>query len=124
MFFRKFIPEKDKPQEENINTAPHFFILIDDFPGRFHLFTPVDIIKYDNGSFFCFFQQFMEIGQRRRLAMIGIDPALSAIILGVDRILDMCRTTLNVVGDITAATFVARSEGHELLQAPEAAGIG
>jgi DAACS family dicarboxylate/amino acid:cation (Na+ or H+) symporter len=58
------------------------------------------------------------------LAMIGIDPALIAIILGVDRILDMCRTTLNVVGDITAATFVARSEGHELLQAPEAAGIG
>jgi DAACS family dicarboxylate/amino acid:cation (Na+ or H+) symporter len=51
------------------------------------------------------------------LAMIGIDPALIAIILGVDRILDMCRTTLNVVGDITAATFVARSEGYELLEA-------
>ena len=58
------------------------------------------------------------------LAMIGIDPALIAIILGVDRILDMCRTTLNVVGDLTAATFVARSEGYELLQAPEDAGIG
>jgi DAACS family dicarboxylate/amino acid:cation (Na+ or H+) symporter len=28
----------------------------------------------------------------------------------------MCRTTLNVVGDITAATYVARSEGYELLQ--------
>ena len=53
------------------------------------------------------------------LAMIGIDPALIAIILGVDRILDMCRTTLNVVGDITAATFVARSEGFELLQTPK-----
>jgi DAACS family dicarboxylate/amino acid:cation (Na+ or H+) symporter len=50
------------------------------------------------------------------LAMIGVDPALIAIILGVDRILDMCRTTLNVVGDITAATFVARSEGYELLK--------
>lgn len=50
------------------------------------------------------------------LAMIGIDPALIAIILGVDRILDMCRTTLNVVGDITAATYVARSEGYELLK--------
>jgi DAACS family dicarboxylate/amino acid:cation (Na+ or H+) symporter len=50
------------------------------------------------------------------LFMIGIDPALIAIILGVDRILDMCRTTLNVVGDITAATYVARSEGHELLK--------
>ncbi|HEX8248803.1 MAG TPA: dicarboxylate/amino acid:cation symporter [Pyrinomonadaceae bacterium] len=50
------------------------------------------------------------------LVMINIDPALIAIILGVDRILDMCRTTLNVVGDLTAATFVARSEGFELLQ--------
>ncbi|MFN6964728.1 MAG: dicarboxylate/amino acid:cation symporter [Pyrinomonadaceae bacterium] len=58
------------------------------------------------------------------LAMINIDPALIAIILGVDRILDMCRTTLNVVGDLTAATFVARSEGYELLQTAEDAGIG
>src|SRR5688572_3386288 len=57
------------------------------------------------------------------LAMIGIDPALIAIILGVDRILDMCRTTLNVVGDLTAATFVARSEGFELLKAPQKAGL-
>ena len=52
------------------------------------------------------------------LALIGVNPALIAIILGVDRILDMCRTTLNVVGDITAATFVARSEGFELLKTP------
>jgi DAACS family dicarboxylate/amino acid:cation (Na+ or H+) symporter len=49
------------------------------------------------------------------LAMVGIDPSLIAIIIGVDRILDMCRTTLNVVGDITAATYVARSEGYTLL---------
>lgn len=58
------------------------------------------------------------------LAMIGIDPALIAIILGVDRILDMCRTTLNVVGDLTAATFVARSEGYELLKTKENIGLG
>ena len=58
------------------------------------------------------------------LAMINIDPGLIAIILGVDRILDMCRTTLNVVGDLTAATFVARSEGYELLQTREDVGIG
>ncbi len=50
------------------------------------------------------------------LAMIGVNPALIAIIIGVDRLLDMCRTTLNVVGDITAATYVARSEGYELLK--------
>ena len=50
------------------------------------------------------------------LVTIGVDPAMIAIILGVDRILDMCRTTLNVTGDITAATYVARSEGYELLK--------
>jgi dicarboxylate/amino acid:cation (Na+ or H+) symporter, DAACS family len=50
------------------------------------------------------------------LATIGVNPALIAIILGVDRILDMCRTTLNVTGDITVATYVARSEGYELLR--------
>jgi len=52
------------------------------------------------------------------LATIGVEPSLIAVILGVDRILDMCRTTLNVVGDITAATYVARSEGYELLKTP------
>jgi DAACS family dicarboxylate/amino acid:cation (Na+ or H+) symporter len=55
------------------------------------------------------------------LVTIGVNPALIAIILGVDRILDMCRTTLNVTGDITAATYVARSEGYELLQPHEPA---
>jgi len=54
------------------------------------------------------------------LSQIGVNPSLIAIVLGVDRILDMCRTTLNVVGDLTAATYVAKSEGYELLkpQAP------
>jgi Na+/H+-dicarboxylate symporter len=33
----------------------------------------------------------------------------------------MCRTTLNVTGDITAATYVARSEGYELLKPHEPA---
>ncbi len=50
------------------------------------------------------------------LASINVNPLLIAIILGVDRILDMCRTTLNVVGDLTIATYVARSEGYELLK--------
>lgn len=49
------------------------------------------------------------------LAQIGVNPAMIAIILGIDRILDMCRTVLNVTGDLTIATYVARSEGFELL---------
>jgi hypothetical protein len=36
-----------------------------------------------------------------------IDPSLIALILGVDCILDMCRTTLNVPGDIAAAAYIA-----------------
>lgn len=46
------------------------------------------------------------------LASIGVNPALIAIVLGVDRILDMCRTTINVAGDLVAAVCVAKSEGH------------
>ncbi len=53
------------------------------------------------------------------LVSLNIDAGLIAVILGIDRILDMCRTTLNVVGDMTVATYVARSEGYELLQTPE-----
>jgi dicarboxylate/amino acid:cation (Na+ or H+) symporter, DAACS family len=49
------------------------------------------------------------------LGTIHVNPALIGIILGVDRILDMCRTTLNVAGDLTAATYVARAEGARLL---------
>jgi Na+/H+-dicarboxylate symporter len=48
-----------------------------------------------------------------------------ALILGVDRILDMCRTAVNVTGDLTCAAFIARSEGESLVPRPvgvEAAG--
>ncbi|MHB1169837.1 MAG: dicarboxylate/amino acid:cation symporter [Longimicrobiales bacterium] len=41
-----------------------------------------------------------------------------ALILGVDRILDMLRTSANVTGDLTAATFIARSEGQSLEPQP------
>ncbi|HZO84587.1 MAG TPA: dicarboxylate/amino acid:cation symporter, partial [Verrucomicrobiae bacterium] len=44
------------------------------------------------------------------LTTINVNPALIGIILGVDRVLDMCRTTLNVAGDLTAALYVARAE--------------
>jgi len=50
------------------------------------------------------------------LVSIGVNPSLIALILGVDRILDMCRTTLNVTGDLTVATYVARSEGYPLFK--------
>ena len=45
------------------------------------------------------------------LAMFGVPPEGIAIILGIDRILDMSRTTVNVIGDAVATTWIARSEG-------------
>ena len=48
------------------------------------------------------------------LGMVNVPAEGIAIILGVDRILDMCRTVVNVTGDITCAAYVARKEGAEL----------
>jgi Na+/H+-dicarboxylate symporter len=48
------------------------------------------------------------------LGSIGVPPAGIGLILGVDRFLDMCRTTLNVVGDLVAAQVISA------LSAPEA----
>jgi len=44
------------------------------------------------------------------LGSVGVPPEGIGVVLGVDRILDMCRTTVNVVGDLTAAVYVARTE--------------
>jgi Na+/H+-dicarboxylate symporter len=43
-------------------------------------------------------------------AMVGVPPEGLGLILGVDRFLDMCRTTLNVTGDLMLATVVAKGE--------------
>jgi DAACS family dicarboxylate/amino acid:cation (Na+ or H+) symporter len=48
------------------------------------------------------------------LAMVGIPTQLIAIILGVDRLLDMSRTVVNVMGDLTATVYVAKKEGARL----------
>lgn len=55
------------------------------------------------------------------LATVNVPAEGIALILGVDRLLDMCRTTLNVIGDVAAAAYVARSEGETLL--PEKTGV-
>ena len=43
-------------------------------------------------------------------AMVGVPPEGIGLILGVDRFLDMCRTTLNVTGDLACAVVVSRGE--------------
>jgi len=45
------------------------------------------------------------------LGMVGVPVEGIGLILGVDRFLDMCRTTLNVTGDLAAAVVVSRGEG-------------
>ena len=46
------------------------------------------------------------------LETIGVPAAGIALILGVDRLLDMSRTAANVTGDITVAAIVASGEGQ------------
>lgn len=45
--------------------------------------------------------------------MVGVPPEGIGLILGVDRFLDMCRTTLNVTGDLMLAAVVSKGEGEE-----------
>jgi dicarboxylate/amino acid:cation (Na+ or H+) symporter, DAACS family len=55
------------------------------------------------------------------LNTIGVPPGGIAIILGIDRILDMSRTVPNVTGDLTCACYIARTEGAGILAAPQPA---
>ena len=50
------------------------------------------------------------------LQSVGLNPAWIAIIFPVDRILDMCRTVVNVTGDATVATLVASTENELAVQ--------
>ncbi len=48
-------------------------------------------------------------------AMVGVDPIGIGMILGVNHLLDMCRTTLNVTGDLTLAVAVSKGEQEPAL---------
>ena len=52
------------------------------------------------------------------LGMVGIPPEGIGLVLGVDRFLDMCRTTLNVTGDLVAATVISTGERDDAVSAP------
>lgn len=47
------------------------------------------------------------------LHTVGVPAEGIGLIMAVDRIVDMFRTTLNVLGNSTCATLLARSEGEE-----------
>lgn len=44
------------------------------------------------------------------LALFGIPPEGIGLVLGVDRLLDMCRTVVNVGGDMVGSVVIGRSE--------------
>lgn len=46
------------------------------------------------------------------LESVGLNPAWIALIFPVDRILDMCRTVVNVTGDGAVSTIIAAGEGE------------
>jgi DAACS family dicarboxylate/amino acid:cation (Na+ or H+) symporter len=48
------------------------------------------------------------------LKQIGVPLEGIALILGVDRFLDMCRTTTNIIGDMACSVFVKTTEEHRL----------
>ena len=48
------------------------------------------------------------------LPAVGLPVEAIAIVLVVDRVLDMCRTSVNVTSDLSVTAMVARSEGEEL----------
>ncbi len=52
------------------------------------------------------------------LAGVGVPPEGIGLILGVDRFLDMCRTTLNVVGDLVAAQVISALSSDAAEPAP------
>jgi Na+/H+-dicarboxylate symporter len=47
------------------------------------------------------------------LGSVGVPPEGIGLIIGVDRFLDMCRTTLNVVGDLVCATVISAVTGED-----------
>ena len=50
------------------------------------------------------------------LTTIGLPMEAVGLILAVDRLLDMCRTSVNVLSDSTAAVVIATTEGEQVLQ--------
>ncbi|KQP46490.1 sodium:dicarboxylate symporter [Brevundimonas sp. Leaf280] len=57
------------------------------------------------------------------LVMVKVPPEGIGLILGVDRFLDMCRTTLNVTGDLVLATVVSRGEEDEPIDADDVVSV-
>jgi proton glutamate symport protein len=49
------------------------------------------------------------------LGVVGIDPSAVGLVWVTDRILDMCRTAVNVYSDTCGAVIIGRTEGEETI---------
>lgn len=57
------------------------------------------------------------------LTQVGLPVEAVGLLLGVDRLMDMCRTAVNVTGDAVVSTIIAKGEGKidmEIFNDPEA----
>lgn len=50
------------------------------------------------------------------VASMGLDPEKASVILGIDAVMDMARTSVNVLGNCLATAVIARSEGELKLE--------
>ena len=46
------------------------------------------------------------------VATMGLDPEKASVILAIDALMDMGRTSVNVLGNCLASAVIARSEGE------------
>jgi proton glutamate symport protein len=46
------------------------------------------------------------------VASMGLDPEKASVILAIDALMDMARTSVNVLGNCLASAVIARSEGE------------
>lgn len=44
------------------------------------------------------------------LVEVGLDPSMIGLIIGIDRLLDMCRTSVNITGDQACSIIVAKKQ--------------
>ena len=57
------------------------------------------------------------------LTAVNLPMEFIGIVLAVDRVLDMCRTAVNITSDLTITAIIARGEGDELEEVSTAASV-
>ena len=72
LFFLKLPPEENKAEKKNINGATYGFMLLYGLPHFFHIRTPMNVIKYEEGVVVFFLQQLLKVLPRRFVPVIAV----------------------------------------------------